>query len=268
MIGILVDEFEPFSAETPQGRSRRDLGHRATSSSPTPRGDHGSRPGWERRSLSRLAGTLIDGAIMVTPTVVDSGSAVPVVAIDPHTGPAGMPTVDSDNLAGAVLATEHLLGLGHRRIALLGGRPDLESARLRERDSARPWPPPASPSTRAGARRRLPAADGARAGPRAADPAERPTAVFAANDLSAIATLEAAPRWASASRRTCRWSGSTTCPSRRSPSRPDHGQPADAADGRRGRDPAAPPDRRDRRPAARTCSCRPSWSAAVRARQL
>ena len=51
----------------------------------------------------------------------------------PHTGPVDVPTVDADNYAGAVIATEYLLGLGHRRIAHLSGRPDLESARLRER---------------------------------------------------------------------------------------------------------------------------------------
>ena len=95
-------------------------------------GGRGADVGWERRYLSRLSGTLIDGAIIVTPTVVEANTGVPVVAVDPHTGPTGLPTVDSDNYAGAVLATEHLIGLGHRRIGFLGGRLDLESARLRE----------------------------------------------------------------------------------------------------------------------------------------
>ena len=36
----------------------------------------------------------------------------PIVAVDPHTGQSELPTVDSDNLRGAQLATEHLLGLG------------------------------------------------------------------------------------------------------------------------------------------------------------
>ena len=35
--------------------------------------------GWERRSLSRLSGTLIDAAIIVTPTVVNVVSEVPIV---------------------------------------------------------------------------------------------------------------------------------------------------------------------------------------------
>ena len=82
-----------------------------------------------------------------------------------------MPTVDSDNLAGAVLATEHLLGLGHRRIGFLGGRPDLESARLREEGFRQAMAAAGiAVDDELVAGRRLPAADGARAGPRAADP--------------------------------------------------------------------------------------------------
>ena len=101
-------------------------------SSTPPAGAPSDHVGWERRYLSRLSGTLIDGAVLVTPTVVDVGYGAPIVAVDPHTGHAELPTVDSDNLRGAQLATEHLIALGHRRIALLTGRPDLESAQLRE----------------------------------------------------------------------------------------------------------------------------------------
>jgi LacI family transcriptional regulator len=192
VLGILVAEFEPFSTELIKGVSSAvdgtDYELLAYSG-----GRHGKAVGWEKRSLSRLSGTLIDGAILVTPTVVDANGGIPVVAIDPHAGPTGLPTVDSDNLEGAVLATQHLIGLGHRRIGFLGGRPDLESARLRE----------------AGYRKALAGAGieveeslvlvgGYR--PESADaPArdlltrpDRPTAVFAANDLSAIRTMEVA----------------------------------------------------------------------------
>jgi LacI family transcriptional regulator len=131
VIGVLVADFEPFSAEILKGvgaalrRSRYDL--LAYSGS---RQSDGA--GWERRSLSRLSGTLIDGAIMVTPTVVTASTEIPVVSIDPHTGPADLPSVESDSLGGALQATRHLLELGHRRIGFLAGRPDLRSASLRE----------------------------------------------------------------------------------------------------------------------------------------
>ena len=62
-------------------------------------GDH---VGWERRYLSRLAGTLIDGAVLVTPDGRRHAfRASRYVAVDPHTGRPGLPTVDSDNLNGA-----------------------------------------------------------------------------------------------------------------------------------------------------------------------
>src|SRR4051794_30406337 len=131
VLGVLVAEFEPFSTELLKGASA-ELAKTEYELLAYAAGARGSKVGWERRSLARLSGTLIDGAILVTPTVVETKEGFHVVAIDPHTGPVGMPTVDSDNLAGAMLATNYLLSLGHRRIGFLGGRADLESARLRE----------------------------------------------------------------------------------------------------------------------------------------
>ena len=192
VLGILVAEFEPFSTELLKGASAAvaSTGYELLAYSG---GGRGADVGWERRYLSRLSGTLIDGAVIVTPTVLETNHGVPVVAVDPHTGRSGMPTVDSDNHAGAVMATQYLLKLGHRRIGFLGGRPDLQSAALRE----------------AGFREAMVQAGltvdedlvkvGGYSKEAAQGPArellanaERPTAVFAANDLSAIAVMEVA----------------------------------------------------------------------------
>jgi LacI family transcriptional regulator len=192
VLGILVAEFEPFSTELLKGASRAvaDTEYELLAYSGGARGAH---VGWERRSLSRLSGTLIDGAVIVTPTVLETKPGIHVVAVDPHTGPSGLPTVDSDNFAGAKLATDYLLGLGHRRIGFLSGRQDLESARLREAgfrqamahsgaavDEALVRVGGYRPETATGAAREL------------LTQAGRPTAVFAANDLSAIATMDVA----------------------------------------------------------------------------
>jgi LacI family transcriptional regulator len=193
VIGILVAEFEPFSTEILKGVSRAIGGTGYELLAYSGGGRAGTLVGWERRYLSRLSGTLIDGAILVTPTVVDSGGSVPVVAIDPHAGPSDLPTVDADNFTGAVIATEHLLGLGHRRIGFLGGRPDLESSRLREegyRTALAAAGLTVDPELmRVGGYRRETTQGPAR---ELLLLPERPTAIFGANDLSAIATMEVA----------------------------------------------------------------------------
>jgi LacI family transcriptional regulator len=143
--------------------------------------------------VSRLGGTLTDGLILVTPTVVEVDDATPLVAVDPHTGPSSIPTVHGDNLAGAITATEHLISLGHRRIGFLAGRPDLESARQREqgyRDALRGAGIPIDPALiRVGDYELEMSEEPAR---ELLTVPDRPTAVFAANDLSAIQTMHVA----------------------------------------------------------------------------
>jgi LacI family transcriptional regulator, galactose operon repressor len=190
VIGVVVTDVEPFSAELLKGAARalHGTGYELVVFSGCGRGDN--QLGWERRYLSRVNGTLTDGTILVTPTTVEVTQGAPVVVADHNAGASSLPSVDSDNLAGAMTATRHLLELGHRRIGFLAGRPDLESARLRER----------------GYRRALQEAgievdpDLIKVGgyePESAEgPAremlqltDRPTAVFAANDVSAIQTI-------------------------------------------------------------------------------
>jgi len=153
----------------------------------------GGGSGWERRHLSRLSGTLIDGAILVTPSVVDPDAEIPLVTVDPHTGPAGLPSVASDNVIGATMATRHLLELGHRRIAFMAGRADLRSSMQRQEGYTRAL-------AQAGIALDLSLVeDGSYSRQIARTPAfellsrpDRPTAVFAANDLSALGTMDLA----------------------------------------------------------------------------
>ncbi|HEX6422684.1 MAG TPA: LacI family DNA-binding transcriptional regulator [Acidimicrobiales bacterium] len=193
VIGIVVADIEPFSAQLLKGAGAaiRERGYELIVYSGSGHGKDNS--GWERRYISRLGGTLTDGIVLVTPTVVDVSDATPIVAVDPHTGPSSLPSVHADNLAGAIAATEHLVGLGHRRVGFLAGRPDLESARQREQgyrtalaDAGIAVDPRLirmggyEPETSSEAARQLLTLD------------DRPTAIFAANDLSAIETVQVA----------------------------------------------------------------------------
>ncbi len=193
VIGVLVSDIEPFTAELVKGvaRALRGTGYELVVYSAGGRSP--DRVGWEKRALSRLGGTLVDGALLVTPTVVGPSFGAPVVAVDPHTGSDDVPTVAADNRRGAQLATQHLLDLGHRRIGFVGGRAGLESARLREIGYAETL-------QRAGI---AVDPDLVRVGSYDADESrvaaahllalpERPTALFAANDLSAIVVMEQA----------------------------------------------------------------------------
>ncbi|MDD7961178.1 LacI family DNA-binding transcriptional regulator [Microbacterium thalli] len=191
VIGVLVADFEPFSAEILKGvgDALRDTSYDLLAYS----GSRGDEEGWERRSLSRLSGTLIDGAIMVTPTVVKAGADVPLVAIDPHTGPADVPTVESDSYGGAREATAYLVALGHTRIGYIAGRADLRSSIARDAgyrralaDAGIPFDP-----RFVGAGRYREATVREVAIDMLSAP-DRPTAVFAANDVSAIAIVQVA----------------------------------------------------------------------------
>ena len=82
----------------------------------------------EMSLLERLAGGAADGAIIVLPEESSqefaalAGHGFPFVIVDPRTEIAeGIPVVCAAHSSGATQATGHLLELGHRRIAVIGG---------------------------------------------------------------------------------------------------------------------------------------------------
>jgi LacI family transcriptional regulator len=194
VIGVLIGDIEPYNIQLLRGVAEgvRGTGFELVVYSAC-RGTPEEQAGWERHALARLSGTLVDGALIVTPTIVDLRYGAPIVAVDPHTGPETLPTVDADNLRGGALATEHLLSLGHRRVGMLTGRSDLLSAQLREQGyrsaMAAAGVPVDEDLVQTGGFVAKTAAAAAR---RLLESAERPTAIFAANDVSAIATVETA----------------------------------------------------------------------------
>ena len=190
VIGVLVRDIEPFSAELLKGVGEgiHGTGYELVVFSGC--GQPHDQAGWERRYLARISGTLADGVILVTPGSVDAAAGSPVVAVDHNVRSSALPTVDSENFLGAASAVEHLLALGHRRIGFVGGRPDLESARLREaayRHALEQAGIPVDPElVREGGYQ----PEGAREATDALLALEpRPTAIFAANDVMALAAM-------------------------------------------------------------------------------
>ncbi len=193
VVGVLVRDLEPFSTELLKGVARgiRDTGYELVVFSGCGQAD--DQAGWERRYLSRISGTLADGAILVTPGSIDETFGTPVVAVDHNAHSSTLPTVDSENLEGAVAATQYLIDLGHRRIGFLAGRSDLESARLRERGYrealARAGIAVDESLVQVGGYDAATAAEPAR---RLLELESRPTAIFAANDVTALETIAVA----------------------------------------------------------------------------
>ncbi|SCG34716.1 LacI family DNA-binding transcriptional regulator [Micromonospora coxensis] len=99
-------------------------------------GRHRSRP--DRRWIEQLSARRCDGVLLVlsdlSPSQHDQLTelGIPVVVIDPAGQPTpDIPSVGATNWSGGLAATEHLLGLGHRRIAVIGGPPDVPCSRAR-----------------------------------------------------------------------------------------------------------------------------------------
>ncbi len=120
--------------------------------------------------------------------------AIPVVAVDTDSASsASVPTVGSNNWNGGLLATRHLLELGHRRIAIISGPPDVLCARARTagfRCAHEELGVPVDPDLVRSGNFHLDA--GYAHGIELLSRAERPTAIFAGSDLQAMGVLRAA----------------------------------------------------------------------------
>ncbi len=119
---------------------------------------------------------------------------IPLVMVDPAGAPApDLPSVGSADWNGGYLATRHLIDLGHRRVGIITGPPDMlaSTARLSGyRAALESAGIPVDPALiRPG---EFHHADGVEQGRVLLSLAERPTAIFASSDLYALGVYEAA----------------------------------------------------------------------------
>jgi LacI family transcriptional regulator len=195
IIGLIMPDLEEaFSIQVVKGVNRaiRELNYDLLVYT----GGNPARDHWaarEQHYVSLLNGSIVDGTIVVTPTAVTFTTQFPLVAVDPHLDSTEFPAVISTNRAGALAAMEYLASLGHRRIGFIGGRSDLQSATRRllgYKDGLQQAKLPFDPElVEIGD---FSQATGYLCAQRLLALPNRPTAIFAANDKSALGVIEAA----------------------------------------------------------------------------
>ena len=139
-------------------------------------------------------GLVLAGSIPMSQAIIDAASQIPTVAVGGRGLDVGLPRADilaNDNHLGGTLAVRHLIELGHARIAHIHGLPSV-AGRLRMEgyeDTMR--------AAGLGGYVQVEAGDmseegGYRAAVRLLSGPDRPTAIFAANDLTCVGALSAA----------------------------------------------------------------------------
>ncbi|ARU52114.1 LacI family transcriptional regulator [Cellulosimicrobium cellulans] len=120
--------------------------------------------------------------------------SIPFVVVDTEgEQPAGVPTVGSNNWSGGLSATRHLLGLGHRRVAIISGPSDVLCSRARI-DGYRSAHDEAGVAVDPGLVRYgdFYVDGGYEHGKALLSLPDRPTAIFAGSDMQALGVLRAA----------------------------------------------------------------------------
>ncbi len=98
----------------------------------------GGEPGRQRQQLAKMIDGSTDGAILVLARGQSAQleelrqHGIPFIVVD-HRGDLGsqVPSVGATNFAGGRAATDYLLSLGHRRIAVIGGPADYRCSQER-----------------------------------------------------------------------------------------------------------------------------------------
>lgn len=160
------------------------------------RGRHTPGDVWIRGVLARRPAAIVSVFSQLSSAQREQLEArnIASVVIDPIDGPKRRrPTVSAANQLGGTLATEHLVALGHRRIAMINGPSHIWCCRERqagyEATLAAAGIPVDAHLIRHG---HLHVEDGYRYAAELLTSADRPTAVFAANDLQAMGVYQAA----------------------------------------------------------------------------
>jgi LacI family transcriptional regulator len=197
LLGFVVSDLRnPFTAEIASSLSQhaREHGYGLVLS------DSMNDPAISLEAIESMRAHGVDGLIVTPPessalndALVAAAPTLPIVGIGLRTTPQVTDLVTSGTRAGAISAVEHLVGLGHRRIGYVGSS-SMASGRYRGyQDALAAAGLPIDPDL-------VVVGELNRAGGFAAVDAlfalaERPTAIFAANDAVALGVIQAAHEW-------------------------------------------------------------------------
>jgi LacI family transcriptional regulator len=81
--------------------------------------------------ISYLNKSLTDGMVIIAYAPMKYDVDSPIVAVDPPDLNPNYPSIRGNNYKGALDAVNYLLSLGHRRIGLIGGPPEIANSLLR-----------------------------------------------------------------------------------------------------------------------------------------
>jgi LacI family transcriptional regulator len=149
-----------------------------------------------------LEARITAGLVAITPGLLAArltqlhDQGFPVVLIDDQGLPTGVPWVGADNRSGAYQAVRHLITLGHRRIAHIKGPASYQCSQERYQGYCQALMESGLPLDAAlVVQGDFEMMSGQVAAHTLLSRAERPTAIFAANDHMAWGVLEVAEEW-------------------------------------------------------------------------
>ena len=195
-VGLIVPDItNPFFADIARGvgEAARAAGYGVLLC------NTGERPDRELDYIHLLHRKRVDGLLITSVTIDDPHleflirTPVPYVLVSRLSQNDDVPYVIGDDHAGARLAVEHLIDLGHTKIGFVGGPVEVQSSRdrmqtfrqvMREHGIA--------PRAEWIRHSNFTQAAGREVGRRMLSLTDRPTAIFAANDVIALGVLEAA----------------------------------------------------------------------------
>ena len=124
---LLPDITNPFYAALVSGVQERALDAGHTLLLCTTEGDPEREDDYLRLLRAKqVDGVLVDGLVLPPARIARFvRDGLPIVCLDRDIDSTRVPLVQVDNRRGALLATDHLLSLGHRRVAHVSGAPDL-----------------------------------------------------------------------------------------------------------------------------------------------